>query len=268
MSPTEGWGNLARLNDIHPTAIVHPRADIGAGVSIGPYSVIYEDVAIGDRTQVASHVCIEAGTQIGRDCQICPMTIIGGASQDLKYTGGPSQVVIGDRNTIREYVTINRATETDGETRIGDDCLIMAYVHVAHNCVLGNGVVLANGVQLAGHVEIEDAAGVGGLTPIHQFARIGKLAFVGGMSRVAKDVPPYFLASGNPLRIVGTNVVGLRRRGLTSETRLELRRAHRLLYRSDINVRQAVERIRDELKPLPEIVHLVEFIEGSRRGIS
>jgi UDP-N-acetylglucosamine acyltransferase len=268
MTRPERLGNLARLTEIHPTAIVHPKAELGSGVSVGPYSVIQEDAVVGDRTQVASHVCIEPGTRIGSDCQICPMAVLGGAPQDLKYGGGTSRLVVGDRNTIREYVTINRATEEDGETRIGSDNLIMAYVHIAHNCVLGDGVVLANGVQLGGHVEIEDLAGVGGLTPVHQFVRIGKLAFVGGISRVSKDVPPYFLAAGSPLRVVGINVVGLRRRGVSADTRLVLKRAHRFLYRSGINVRQALVSIQEELEPLPEIRHLVEFIENSSRGIS
>ncbi len=268
MTPPDRLGNLARLTDIHPTAIVHPKAELGAAVSIGPYSVIYEDVVIGDRTQVASHVCIESGTQIGCDCQISPMAVLGGAPQDLKYSGVPSSLIIGDRTTIREYVTINRATEEDDETRVGNDNLVMAYVHIGHNCALGDGVVLANGVQLAGHIEVGDWAGIGGMTPVHQFVRIGKLAFVGGMSRVAKDVPPYFLVAGSPLRVAGTNVVGLRRRGIPSETRLELKRAHRLLYRSGLNVGQAVERIRADLRACPEIACLIDFIETSRRGIS
>ncbi|MCK4547935.1 MAG: acyl-ACP--UDP-N-acetylglucosamine O-acyltransferase [Candidatus Eisenbacteria sp.] len=268
MTPPEGLGSVARLTSIHPTAIVHPKAELGSGISIGPYSVIHEDVAIGDGTQVSSHVCIEAGTQIGSDCQIYPMAVLGGVPQDLKYDGAPSRVVIGDRNTIREYVTVNRATEADGETVIGNDCLLMAYVHLAHNCVLGNGIVLANGVQLGGHVEVEDCAAVGGLTPVHQFVRIGRMAFVGGLSRVAKDVPPYFLAAGNPLKVAGINAVGLRRRGIPSEVRLELKRVYRLLYRSGFNVRQAVEAVRKELEPFPEVRHLAEFVENSGRGIS
>lgn len=260
--------NLAGLTDIHPTAVVHRKAELGSGVRIGPYSVIYEDVVIGDRTLVASHVCIESGTRIGSDCEICPMAVLGGAPQDLKYEGSPSGVAIGDRNTIREYVTINRATEPGGVTRIGDDNLIMAYVHVGHNCSLGNGIVLANGVQLAGHVTMEDGAGVGGMTPVHQFVRVGRLAFIGGLSRVSKDVPPYFLAAGSPLRVVDINVVGLRRSSVPPETRLELKRAYRMLYRSGVNVRRALEVIRRDLKPLPELQHLIEFIDGSRRGIT
>lgn len=268
MATPEGMGNLLDLTRIHPTAVIHPAAELGIGVSVGPYSVIHQDVVIGDRTQIASHVCIEEGTRIGSDCEICPMAVLGGAPQDLKYEGGSSGVEIGNGNTIREYVTINRSTEPESVTRIGDHNLIMAYVHVAHNCVLGNHIVLANGVQVGGHVMIEDFVGIGGLTPIHQFVRIGRMAFVGGMSRVAKDVPPYFLAAGSPLRVVGINVVGLRRRGLSPETRLELKRAYRLLYRSGFNVRRALESIRTDLQPSPEITHLTEFIGGSRRGIS
>jgi len=268
MGRVEGMGDLAGLTHIHPTAIVHPKAELGLGVSVGPYSVIHEDVIIGDRTQLASHVCIEHGTQIGADCEICPMAVLGGAPQDLKYEGGESGVVIGDRNTIREYVTINRATEPGGLTQIGDDNLIMAYVHVAHNCTLGSGIVLANGVQLGGHVTVEDCAGIGGLTPVHQFARIGTMAFVGGGSRVSKDVPPYMLAAGSPLKVVGINVVGLRRRGVSAETRAELKRAYRLLYRSGLHVRGALEAIEGELSRVPEIEHLVEFVSRSRRGIA
>jgi UDP-N-acetylglucosamine acyltransferase len=253
---------------IDATAVVSPRAELGSEAQVGPYAIIGENVVIGDRTLIGPHAVLDGYTEIGEDCKIHAGAVIGGEPQDLKYDGAMSRVRIGRRNTIREYVTIHRATEEGGATIIGDDNLLMAYVHVAHNCVIGDHVILANAVNLAGHVEIEDYAILGGVTPVHQFARIGRHAFIGGGSRVSQDIPPFVRCAGNPLRVVGLNSVGLMRRGFPAEVVAELKRAYRLIYRSDLNVSQAVERIRSELKPFPEISTFIRFIEISERGIT
>jgi UDP-N-acetylglucosamine acyltransferase len=253
---------------IHPTALVAPGARIGKDVAVGPYTIIGPNVSIGDGTSIGAHNVIDGRTVIGAGCSILHSTCIGVEPQDLKYRGAESLVEIGDHNTIREFVTIHRATEENEATRIGSHNLLMAYVHIAHNCVVGNHTILANVVNLAGHVMVEDHASIGGVTPVHQFVRIGGHAFIGGGSRVAQDVPPYFLAAGNPLRVAGINQVGLERRGFPVETRAALRKAYKILYRSEKNTPQAVEAIRAELPDLPEIRHLLRFIETSERGIT
>jgi UDP-N-acetylglucosamine acyltransferase len=253
---------------IDTTAVVSPRAELGSGVRVGPYAIIEENVSVGDRTVIGPHAVLEGWTEIGEDCKIHAGALIGGEPQDLKYDGASSRVRIGRQNVIREYVTIHRATEEGGVTVIGDQNLLMAYVHVAHDCVIGDHVILANAVNLAGHVEIENHAIIGGVTAVHQFVRIGRHAFIGGSSRVSQDIPPYLRCAGNPLRIVGLNSVGLMRRGFPAEVVVELKRAYRLLYRSDLNVSQAVERIRTDLKRFPEISTFLRFIEISERGIS
>jgi len=211
---------------------------------------------------------VEGWTDVGAECVIHHSAVVGADPQDLKFRNEPSRVIIGDGNTIREFVTIHRATREGEETRVGDGCLLMAYVHIAHNCVLGNGVILANAVNLAGHVTVEDHARIGGVTPVHQFVRIGAYAFIGGGSRAAQDVPPYFLAAGNPIRMVGVNVIGLRRAGFSAETRLDLQRAYKILYRSGRNRTQALAAIRETLSGSPEIERLAAFVESSGRGIS
>jgi UDP-N-acetylglucosamine acyltransferase len=209
---------------------------------------------------------VEAHTTVGRDCRIHAGAVVGGTPQDLKFTGGVSYCVLGDRNTVREHVTINRATGEGDCTRIGDDNLLMAGVHVAHDCVIGNGCVIANGVTMAGHVQIEDLAVIGGMTGLHQFLRVGRLAMVGAMSRVTQDVAPFMLCEGSPPRVHGLNVVGLRRHGTPAAARRVLQRAHRLLFRSDMTVSQALgeaARLGDE----PELLHLLRFVQGSTRGL-
>ncbi|MFH1679527.1 MAG: acyl-ACP--UDP-N-acetylglucosamine O-acyltransferase [Candidatus Eisenbacteria bacterium] len=253
---------------IHPTALIAPGAKIGKDVTVGPYTLIGENVTIGDGTSIGSHNVIDGWTKIGARCKIMHSTCVGVEPQDLKYRGAESLVEIGDDNTVREFVTIHRATERDEVTRIGNHNLLMAYVHIAHNCVVGNHTILANAVNLAGHVIVEDNASVGGVTPVHQFVRIGGHAFIGGGSRVAQDVPPYLLAAGNPLRVVGINQVGLERRNFPAETRAALRKAYKILYRSEKNTLQALEAMRAELLDLPEIRHLLRFIETSERGIT
>ncbi len=253
---------------IHPTAIIDETAQLGEGVAVGPFSIVGPGAVIGDGVRIGPHVVIERDVQLGRDCAISPGAVLGGDPQDLKFSGEVAPVVIGDRTVIRECVTINRGTAAHGRTEVGTDCLIMAYAHIAHDCIIGDHVILANAVQMGGHVEIQDWAIVGGLTAIHQFARIGAHAMVGGDSAVRKDVPPFVKASGHPMRIIGLNAVGLRRRGFSEQSQRALRQAHRLLFQSKLNVSQALAQIRAEVDGSDEVKHLVRFIESSRRGIA
>lgn len=254
--------------NIHPTAIVSPEAHLAEGAEIGPYTIIGPDVNIGAGTTVGSHVVIESHTDIGSACRIFQFCSIGAIPQDLKFRGEETRVIIGNNNTIREFVTINRATAADiGVTIIGDRNLLMAYCHVAHNCKLGNNIVMANAATLAGHVHVEDYAIIGGITGIHQFARIGAHCIIGGASGVARDVPPYVMASGNHAKLYGLNVIGLKRRGFTEETLNALKKAYRIVFRSSLLLSVALERVRSEVEDLPEVRHFVEFIQASERGI-
>jgi len=253
---------------IDPTALVSPGCNLEEGVVVGPYSIIGASVELGPGTRVGSHVVIEGNTRIGAQCRISHGAVIGTDPQDLKFKGEESRLRIGDRNTIREFVTVNVATEAGGETVIGSDNLIMAYVHIAHNCIIGNHVILANAVNLGGHVSVCDHAIIGGLTPVHQFVRIGRHAFVGGGSRVAQDVPPYLRAAGNPLLISGLNSVGLVRRGFSPEARSTLKKLYRLFFRSGLNVSQAVERAERDLPETEEVRAFIDFVKSSERGIT
>lgn len=253
---------------IHPSALIDAQARLGADVDVGPFSVVGPGCVVGDGTRIGPHVVLERDVQLGSQCAVSPGAVLGGEPQDLKYAGEAAPVVIGDRTVIRESVTVNRGTAAHGRTEIGSDCLIMAYAHIAHDCIIGNHVVIANAVQMGGHVEIEDWAIVGGLTAIHQFARVGAHAMVGGASAVRKDVPPYVKASGHPLRVIGLNAVGLRRRGFADDAQRSLRQAHRLLFQSKLNVSQALERIRADVAPSDVVQHLIDFVEHSRRGIA
>jgi len=218
--------------------------------------------------QLGAHVVVERDTHLGAGCIVHSGAVLGGDPQDLKYRNEPSRLQVGERTVIREFVTLNRGTSARGVTEVGSDCLIMAYAHVAHDCVIGNHVVLANAVNMGGHVSVGDYVIVGGITAIHQFARIGQHAIVGGASAVRKDVPPFVKASGNPLKLYGLNAVGLQRRGFNEDTRKALRRAYRILFQSDQNVRQAADTVRSEIAPIPEVLALLEFIERSERGIT
>jgi UDP-N-acetylglucosamine acyltransferase len=222
---------------------------------------------VGARTRIGSHVLIERDTTVGEECTIHQGAVLGTDPQDLKYMGEPTVLVVGDRTVIREYATLNRGTIASGRTRVGSDCMLMAYTHVAHDCHLGNHVILSNAVNMAGHVSIGDWAIVGGLTPIHQFVRIGAHAFVGGATRVAKDVPPYVKAAGSPMELYGLNSVGLQRRGIPDDVRRELKRAYRLFFASNHNVAQALARAREELRALPEVEVFLTFFENSERGV-
>lgn len=252
---------------IHPTAIVARGAELSPGVVVGPFAYIGPRVVLGEGTRVGLHAIVEGCTTIGPGCQIHHGAVIGNIPQDLKFGGVPTEVRIGRGTTIREYATIHAATEEGESTVVGDNVLLMAYAHVAHNCRIGNGVILANSVNLAGHVRVDDFAIIGGMTPVHQFVAIGCQAFVGGGSRVPQDVPPYVKAAGNPLRACGLNSIGMERRGISADVRLEMKRAYRILYRSQLNVGPALDRILRELKPYPEIHEFVEFVRSSERGI-
>src|SRR5262245_60316140 len=246
--------------EIHSTAIIDASADIAPDASIGAYAVIGPHVVIGAGARIGPHVVIHRDTLVGENCAVHQGASLGNDPQDLKYDGEPSVLVVGARTVIREFCTINRGTAAHGKTVIGQDCLLMAYAHVAHDCVIGNHVIIANAVNMGGHVEISDFATVGGLTAIHQFARIGEYAFIGGTSAVRKDVPPYVKASGNPLKLYGLNSVGLQRRGFPDVLRMELKRAYRILFASDLNVSSALERARrseEHTSELQSLRHLV-----------
>ncbi len=252
---------------IHPTAIVDADATIGKDVSIGPYAVVQEDVIIGDGCHIASHALIHSGTRIGNNCVVFNGSVLGTDPQDLKYAGEKTTLEIGDSTTIREFCTLNRGSTHRLKTVVGSKSLLMAYVHIAHDCIIGNNVILANAVNMAGHVTIEDFASVGGMTPIHQFVRIGKHSFIGGGLRVPKDVPPYILAANEPLTYEGINRVGLSRRGFSTATLSQLRQAYKLLYRSRLNVSQAISQIESTMELTPEIQYIIDFIRTSERGI-
>ncbi len=252
---------------IHPTAVVHPNATLGQDPDIGPYVVIGEHVTIGDRCIIGSHSVIEGHSTIGSDCKISPFTSIGAPPQDLSYQGEATTAVIGDRVRIREYVTIHKGTVRGGGTTIvGSDSYLMAYCHVAHDCILGEGVIMANSAHLGGHIQIGTRAILGGLVAVHQFVRIGEFALVGGVSGVAKDVPPYTLASGARIYVYGLNEVGLRRNGFSRETIRMLKRAFKIAFRSGLTVAQAVQRIRAEMPESPQALKFAEFLATSKRG--
>jgi UDP-N-acetylglucosamine acyltransferase len=255
------------MSTIHSTAIVAPDAKIGADVTIGPFAIVGENCTIGDGCVIAAHAVLERNVTLGTKVKIGVGSVLGGDPQDLKFKGEPTVVEVGDNTVIREYATINRGTAQSFKTTVGKNCLIMSYVHLAHDCHVGDGVILSNGVQLAGHVTVEDKVTMSGLTAVHQFARIGRYAFVGGMSRVSKDVPPYIKAVGNPIKLYGLNSVGLQRNGFPEDVMRELKRAYRLFFRSELNVSQALERARAELHPSPEVDALIRFVDESQRGV-
>lgn len=252
---------------IHPTAIVHPQAKLGAGVDIGPYAIIGEHVQLGDGTRVGPHAVIDGWTTIGERCDIGVGAVLGGAPQDLKYRGQRTFLRIGDQTCIREYVTIHRSAEEEQATVIGSHAFLMAYTHVAHDCRLGDYVIMVNYAGLSGYVEVDDRAFISGHNAVHQFVRIGYLAMVSGASRVVKDIPPFMIAEGNPTRIRGLNVVGMRRLGYTPQVRLEIRRAYRVLYRSGLNHTQALGRMRQAGFTDSEVQRLIAFVESAKRGI-
>jgi len=254
--------------NIHPTAIVDARAKLGANVSVGAYTVIDGDVEIGDGTSIGHHNVITGHTSIGRDNRIFHFVSLGEANQDKKYQGEPTRLKIGDRNTIREYCSLNRGTVQDlGVTMIGDDNWLMAYVHVAHDCVVGNKTTIANCTQLAGHVQVGDWATLGGFTGVHQYVKIGAHVMCGVSSVVLMDIPPYITAGGNPLVAVGINSEGLRRRDFSAAQIANIKRAYKTLYRSGLNFAEARQQLATEAASAPELKIFADFLAGSTRGI-
>jgi UDP-N-acetylglucosamine acyltransferase len=252
---------------IHPTAIVDSQAELDRDVAIGPYTTVGPQVSILSGTAIASHAVIERNTRIGRDCSVGVGSVLGGEPQDRKFQNEDTWLEIGNQTLIRDYCTLNRGTAASGKTSVGCGCYIMSYVHVAHDCVIEDRVVLANAVQLAGHVHIEEHANVGGSTPVHQFVRIGTYAMVGGGSRLPQDVPPYCRAAGNPFKLYGINTIGLMRAGFSSEVRLALKHAYRLLFNSDLTTTEAIGRIQRESPDVSEAMRLVDFVARSGRGV-
>lgn len=254
---------------IHATAIVHPGAKIADGVEIGPYAVIGEHVSLGEGTTVGPHAVIEGWTEIGRDNRIFQFASVGAAPQDLKFHGEKSFLRIGDRNMVREFVTLHRGTESGGGvTVIGSDNLFMAYSHVAHDCVVGNRVILANGATLAGHVQVDDFAILGGLSAVHQFTRVGAHVMVSGGSMVAQDIPPYTIAQGDRAKTVGLNLVGLKRRGFSEEAMRSIKQAYKIIFRSGLRQEEALQKIAAEVVAGPELAVFVDFIKNSQRGVA
>lgn len=253
---------------VHATALVDAGAELAPEVVVGPFSILGPGVTVGAGTTIGPHVLIERDTKVGRNCRISCGAVLGTDPQDLKYKGEGTVLEVGDRTVIREYATLNRGTAASGCTVVGSDCLLMAYTHVAHDCEIGNHVVLSNAVNMAGHVIIEDWAVVGGLSPIHQFVRIGAHAFIGGASRVAQDVPPYVRMAGSPPKLYGLNSVGINRRGFSEEVCRALKSAYQILFQSGLNVTQGLERAEGEVEQLPEVRHLLTFIRSSERGIT
>jgi UDP-N-acetylglucosamine acyltransferase len=254
---------------IHPTALVEPGAELAEGVSVGPYAIIGPEVRVGPGTSIGSHTILEGQTEIGAECRIGSHVIIGAPPQDVKYHGEPTRVIIGDRTQVREFATIHRAsTGGSGVTRVGPECFLMAYVHVAHDCQLAEGVTMVNQASLAGHVEIGRYVMIGGMSGVHQFVRIGEYAILGAMSGTLQDLPPYVKAQGNRAKPFGLNVVGLRRHGFSAESLRALKQAYHILYTSDLNTSQALARLEQELGGIAEVRPFIDFIKRSQRGIS
>lgn len=253
---------------IHPTAIIEDGAILGDGIIIGEFSIIRANVVVGSKTIISPRVIIEGKSTIGKNCFIGVGSVIGNRPQDLKYKGEDTEVIIGDNTTLREYVTVNRGTSDRMKTKIGKNALLMTYVHIAHDCYIGNEAILSNGVQLAGHVTIEDKAIMGGLTAAHQFTTIGRTSIVGGMSRVVKDVPPFCTIAGNPSKVYGLNIVGLKRRKYPKNDIEELKKVHKILFRSHLNTSQAIKKLDNQKYISESAIQLINFVKNSSRGIT
>lgn len=253
---------------IHPTAIIGPHTEMGDQVSIGPYTIIEGEVFIDSGTQIGAHVYIDRHTRIGKNCRISPFAAIGTPPQDKRYKGEKTEVIVGDENWIREYVTINRGTiEGGGKTTIGHQNLLMAYCHVAHDCQLGNGIVMANVATLAGHVHIGDYVNIGGLAAIQQFVQVGAFSFIGGKSAVVQDIPPYVIAAGDRAKLFGLNIVGLKRHDFSNDLIAALKKAYQILIRSHLTIKEAIVRVEKEIPSFPELSRFLDFIRDSQRGI-
>ena len=252
---------------IHPTAVIDAGARIGAGCEVGPYCVIGADVEVGEGCQLQHHVSLQGPSRFGKENVFFPFSTLGQQTQDLKYAGEPTHLVVGDGNTFREFVTVHRGTAAESSTRIGHRGYFLAYVHVAHDCTIGDEVVFSNNATLAGHVEVGDFAVLGGLTAIHQYCRIGAHAMTGGCSKIVQDVPPFMLADGNPAKVRSYNKVGMERRGFDEQTMRAVREAYRIIYRLSLNLPQAIEQMRADLPELAEIEQILAFVMSSPRGI-
>lgn len=251
---------------IHPTAIVDHKAELGKDVEIGPWAYVGPHCIVGDGSVIHMRATLEEHVILAPRVTVGIGTVLGGKPQDLKFKGEVTTVEIGEGTTLREYLTINRGTSESFKTTVGKNCFLMSYVHLAHDCHVGDGVIISNGTQLAGHVTVHDRAIISGLCAVHQFAKIGKHAFIGGASRISKDIPPFVKAVGNPVQLYGLNSVGLQRSGFKEEVVAELKKAYRLFFRSDMNISQALEKA-SALKPFPEVQAFVEFVEASGRGV-
>lgn len=256
-------------NKIHSTAIIDSTAKLGSGVTVGPYTVIGKDVTVGDDTAIGPHVVIGDRTTIGRGCKVFQFASIGAPPQDMAYAGEETSTIIGENNTIREFVTIHAGTVKDKtRTVIGDNNLFMNYVHVAHDCVVGNNIVMANNATLAGHVQIDDHAIVGGLVAVHQYVHIGAYCIIGGASAVSKDIPPYVMAVGNRATLHGLNRIGLRRKGFSKEALIDIKDAYNILFHSSLTIKEAAEKLKADFPESPEVGRFIDFIETSTRGIA
>lgn len=253
---------------IHSTSLISKEANLASDIEVGPYSIIGAKVNVGAGTKIGSFCVLEGPTTIGKNCKIFTGAIIGSAPQDLKYKDEETTLIIGDNNIIREYSTLNRGTHESGKTVVGNNNLLMAYAHIAHDCVVGNDCILANNATLAGSVTLEDRVIVGGLTAIHQFCKVGILSIIGGCSKVTQDIPPYVTSDGHPAKIFGLNLIGLKRANIKEEAIKDLRKAYRIIFQSGLLISSAIEKIQKELPNHAEIKHLVEFIKNSKRGIS
>jgi UDP-N-acetylglucosamine acyltransferase len=255
------------LGKIHPTAIIDPKAELGSNVEIGSFVNIKHEVHIDDGVTIGTGAYLDSGTRIGKNCNIGHYAMLGLKPQDLKFKDEKTYLEIGDGTTIREFSTLHRGTSHSYKTVIGKNCFLMTYVHVAHDCIIGNDVIIANAVNMGGHVEIDQYATVGGLTALHQFIKIGQYSFIGGGLRLTKDVPPFIRAMGEPIRYGGTNFIGLERKGISKDVILEIKRAYRIIYQSSHTMNEAVKIIKDELHPYDEINSILNFIERSDRGL-
>jgi len=252
---------------IHPTAIVASDAKLSDGVEVGPYCIIGDNVKIGRNTTLASHIVVEE-SEIGQNCNVYPFTSIGLPPQDVRYKGEKTKVKIGDGNIIREYITIHRASVSgEGVTRIGNNNFLMAYVHIAHDCNIGNNIIMANATTLAGHVVVEDFAFIGGLVAVHQFARIGAHSMIGGFSAIPQDIPPYTTAAGERAKLYGLNTVGLKRRNFSDSTISDLKKAYKILFRSKLTLKEAIDKVKHDFGHSEEVRNFIEFIEKNKRGI-
>jgi len=253
---------------IHPSAIISPQAKLDNNVSVGPFSIISGQVCIGADTKIGAHCVIEGNTTIGKNCEIFTGAVVGSRPQDLKFKGEKVFLEIGNNNIIREYCTLNPGTAEGSKTEVGNDNLLMAYSHVAHDCHVGNGCILANNSTLAGHVSIEDKAVIGGIVAIHQFVRIGMLAIIGGCSKVVQDIPPFSTCDGHPARIFGLNLIGLRRKGISHDAIKKIDQAFKLIFNSGLSAKHALERVEKEIEKTQEVDYLINFVKSSERGLT